>query len=57
MKHGYQGIEYFLAISIKIKDIAHYSTQRFVWKFLQLKNVLSITLLSIYLSQNQLKVI
>ncbi|KYN31979.1 hypothetical protein ALC56_13732, partial [Trachymyrmex septentrionalis] len=28
MKHDYQGVEYFLTISIKIKDIAHYSTQR-----------------------------
>ncbi|KYN03318.1 hypothetical protein ALC62_05818 [Cyphomyrmex costatus] len=24
MKHGYQSVEYFLAISIKIEDIAYY---------------------------------
>lgn len=41
MKHGYQSVEYFLAISIKIEDVAHYGAQRFVWKFLQVKNVIN----------------
>lgn len=36
LKHGYQSVEYFLAVSIEIKDIAHYGAQRFVWKFLQI---------------------
>jgi len=51
MKHSYQSVEYFLAISIKIEDIAHYSAQRFVRKFLQLKSVSSITLSLIYHSK------
>jgi len=37
VKHSYQSVEYFLAVSIEIEDIAHYSAQRFVRKFLQLK--------------------